>query len=207
MTRRLTLAMALTGLTAMAGSVTINIDATKYGCSQCSAPTNIEPGTVLSDIYTPKLQLTLGPGTYTFTNADPNGTDYYSAWQFNSGPGNWVWSFVVANDSNSTVLMDDFVSGIDNTQSAMSNQTGTTTYDGMTLLSSTTTAGFTDSLVLGASTTVDFLIDDYILDDNNGGVSLSISGPGLGGATAPEPSSVGLVLMGLAGFVLWKKTR
>lgn len=193
MNMKLVFAAAAISAMASAGQI-VDIDATKYGCSQCNSPSNILPGTVLSNIYSPKLQLTLGPGTYTITNNDANGTDYYSAWQFNGGPGNWVWSFVAANDATSTVLMDDYVFPVDTTQSAMSNQTGTTTWDGNTQLSATSTALFTDQLVLSATTTVDFFIDDYFLGDNTGGVSLLISG---GSTTAPEPASIALTLAGL----------
>ena len=181
---------------AHAGTV-IDIDAMKYGCSQCNSPTNIEPGTTVSPFFTggasSLLQLTLGPGTYTITNADPNGSDYFSAWNFNGYPtsGNWVWSFVVANSATDQVLMDDFVSPIEGTQSAMSNLTGTTTFDGLTQLSATSTAGFTDTLTLASITTLDFFIDDFALGDNGGGVALNISGQTSG---APEPGTAAMLL-------------
>jgi len=185
---------------AQAGTV-VDIDSQKWGCNQCNGPQNIEPGTVVTPFFTgganSLLQLTLGPGTYTFTNADPNGTDYFSAWNFQGYPnsGNWVWSFVVANDANDTVLMDDFVSTIQGTQAAMSNLTGTTTFNGATQLSGTSTAGFTDSLTLGSTTTLDFFIDDYALGDNGGGVALNISG---GATGAPEPGTAAMIVGALA---------
>ncbi len=198
-------ALLLAGCLSAAATTVVDIDSQKYGCSQCSGPQNVLPGTVLSDIYTPSLQLTLGPGTYTFTNGDPNGTDYYSAWNFNGYPtsGNWVWSFIVANDANSTVLMDDYTGGIWSTQSGAANATAITTYDGNTVLSGTSAAGFIDHLTLGSTTTLDFFIDDYALGDNGGGVAVAISGSG----AAPEPASWLLMGVAIAALLVIRRRR
>jgi hypothetical protein len=197
-TMKLTLTSLALGLAASfaASASVIDIDSQTYGCSQCNSPQNILPGTVLTGIFTPKLQLTLGPGTYTITNADPNGTDYYSAWNFNGYPtsGNWVWSFVVANDATGVVLMDDYTGGTWSTQAGAANATGIMTWDGNTQLLSTTAAGFTDTLVLSATTTLDFLIDDYLLGDNGGGVALNVGSQSTG---TPEPASWILLGLGL----------
>jgi hypothetical protein len=198
----LTAAMAL-GVTAQAGSITLDISATTYGCSNCDGSSNVNPGMTLSNIYSPKLQLMLGPGTYTITNGDTTPGDTYSAWNFQGYPTtqNWVWSFLVANDANSQVLMDDYIAGVYATQIAASSATGIATWDGPSnQLSATSTAGFTDTLVLASPTLLDFMIDDYILSDNGGGVALTITGPGIG-TTVPEPSAfvpLGLSLVALA---------
>jgi hypothetical protein len=183
---------------ASAGSIVLDIDATKYGCSVCDSPSAILPGTNVTDIYNPFDQLTLGPGTYTITNADPNGTDMWGGWRFN-GAANWVWSFVVAQDNGGgagTILMDDYVNDTLGSEAAIANATGTQNYDGNTLLGSTSTATFADTLVLASSTTLDFFIDDYALGDNAGGVALNISGPGIN-SSAPEPASIGMMALGL----------
>ncbi len=204
MRTQIIIALFAAGL-AQAGTV-IDIDATKYGCSQCNGPTNVEPGTTVNPFFTggasSLLQLTLGPGTYTITNADPNGTDYFSAWNFQGYPtsGNWVWSFMVADDATDKILMDDFVTAIEPTQSAMSNLTGTMTFDGMTQLAGTSTAGFTDTLTLASTKTLDFFIDDFALGDNGGGVALNISGQ----SAAPEPGTAGLLLGALAALGIWR---
>ncbi len=190
----LVFAALATCVAASAGTV-VDIDATLQGCSQCNSPSNILPGTVLSDIYTPKVQLVLGPGTYTITNADPNGTDQFGGWRYDSG-NQWVWSFVVANDATGVVLMDDYVNNTDSSEAAIANQTGTTTFDGNTMLSATSTAGFTDTLVLASTTTLDFFVDDFALGDNAGGVALLISGGSV--SSTPEPGSIGLTLAGLS---------
>jgi hypothetical protein len=201
--------------TSHAGSITIDVDATVSGCSQCNGPSNVTPGTFLTTLYSPQ-QYALGAGTYTVTNGDPlavGGTpDKYSAWNF-QGPvsGNWVWSFVLAadngTDTQGTVLLDDYIggtiaqpSGIYATQTLAAAATGIATYDNNTLLSGTSTAGFVDMFTLSAPTTIDLMIDDYGLYDNSGGVALTITGSGIGG-TVPEPSSflpLGLALLGLA---------
>jgi len=186
----------------MAGVV--DIDSTVSGCSVCAGVADVTPGTFLSDIYSP-VQLTLGPGTYTITNAATTG--YYSAWNFEGYPTstNWVWSFVMAADNGTgtagTVILDDYIAGVYNTQALAAGATGIATYDDLTVLSGTSTAGFTDMFTLSSTTTLDFMIDDYILDDNGGGVALQIT-PATG---TPEPASVGLTLAGLAGLAVARR--
>jgi hypothetical protein len=191
-------ALALCG-TGRAGSV-VDIDSQISGCSQCSSPPNVTTGTFLSDIFSP-VQLMLGPGTYSVTNAATTG--YYSAWNFEGYPnsGNWVWSFVMAADNGSgtqgTVILDDYIggtasypNGIYATQVLAAAASGILTYDNMlgtpTVLAGTSTAGFVDSFTLSTTTTLDFMIDDYILSDNGGGEALNITQVG---GSVPEPSS------------------
>jgi hypothetical protein len=190
------LAIALCA-TASAGTI-VDILSTVSGCTICNAPTSIEPGTTFasSELISPVTQ-SFGAGTYTFINADPlapGGTpDTYSAWAFNGSGngGNWVWSFVVASVSGSTatILMDDYTNGTESTQSAQALLTGTTDWDGTTLLASISTAGFTDSLTLASTTTLYFFVDDYYLLDNAGGVALNITQV----SGVPEPSSFALL--------------
>jgi hypothetical protein len=184
---------------ASAGSIVLDIDATQYGCSVCDSPSAILPGTNVTDIFSPFDQLTLGPGTYTITNADPNGTDMWGAWRFNSG-NNWVWSFVVAQNTGGntgTILMDDYVNGTFSSESGIANETGDPNLDGNTVLGTTSAATFSDTLVLASSTTLDFFIDDFELGDNAGGVALNISGPGIGVSGVPEPGTIGMMMFGL----------
>lgn len=87
--------------------------------------------------------------------------------------------------------------------SAISNHTGTTSYDGNTLPPATSTAGFTDTLTLSKTTTLDFFVDDYYLPDNTGGVSLLISSS----TAIPEPASIALTLAGLVVFAMARRKR
>jgi len=193
-------------LAAMAGVV--DIDSMVSGCSVCSGVANVTPGTFLGDIYSP-VQLTLGPGTYTITNAATTG--YYSAWNFEGYPTstNWVWSFVMAADNGTgtagTVILDDYIggtTGVYATQALAAGATGILTYDDLTVLSGTSTAGFTDMFTLSSTTTLDFIVDDYGLYDNGGGVALQITPATTG---TPEPASVGLTLAGLAGLAVARR--
>jgi hypothetical protein len=209
MTPKLTFAVLAIALSGTAHAAVVYILGTVSGCTICNAPTSIEPGTTFSSsgLISPVTQM-FAAGTYTVTNGDPlsvGGTpDTYSAWAYNGNGngGNWVWSFVVASVTagTATILMDDYTNGVESTQAGQALLTGTTDWDGTTELSSTTTAGFTDTLVLSAPTLLYFFIDDYYVPDNAGGVALNIT-PVSGGV--PEPSTLlllGLPLLGLAAF-------
>ena len=180
-----------------AAGATVQIDSTVYGCAfpQCSGgPSSIPVGTVVNLSSFPKLQLTLGAGTYNLTNAATTG--YYSAWNFSGG---WVWSFIVANDATSTVLLSDYVNiSPQSSQAAAAGATGVTTHRQLTsstalTLPGTSTAGFIDTFSLAATTTLDFFADDYFLPDNNGGVALNVT---LAREGVPEPAP--LILCGSA---------
>jgi hypothetical protein len=197
-------AIAVVAGNTAANATLITIDSQVNGASTASGgPQNpdVLPGAFLPDIYSPKDQLTLGAGTYVITNAATSG--YFSAWNFEGYPStpNWVWSFLIADDATSRVLVDDYVLGVGSTQAAMAGLTGTTTWDGNTQLSATSTQDFTDTLILTHTTTLDFLIDDYFLGDNGGGIALDIA-PASSASSIPEPSSLllSLILVGMAGL-------
>jgi hypothetical protein len=155
------------------------------GCYRCSSASAVQPGTLLSDIYTPKVQVTLGPGTYTVTNAAATGQ--YSAWNFEGIGGaltgnteNWGWAFAAADDATGIVLLDHYVATgsltpkIFATQDDAAAVTGILTYDCTTLLPGTSTASFIDTFTPPSTTTIDFFADDYYLPDNAGGMELDI---------------------------------
>ena len=88
----------------------------------------------------------------------------------------------------------------------MAAVTGTATYDGLTLLASTSVTGFQDTLTLSHTTTLDFLIDDYFLPDNGGGVSLNIQDTN--GTSTPAPSTLVMTFILFAMFCLaWSYKR
>lgn len=187
-------ALQLCAMSGMSHAYTVNIDSKVSGCAQCNGPENTPPGTSITP-YSP-VQLTLGAGTYTFTNGASSG--YYSAWNFQGYPnsGNWAWNFVVADAATNKVVLDDYVSGVMPTQAAMADKTGTTTYNYHTLLPGTSTAGFVDTLTLTHTTTLNFMANDYGLYDNGGGVALNI-------AAVPEPEIYAMMMagLGLLGFI------
>jgi hypothetical protein len=102
---------------------------------------------------------------------------------------------LIADDATSTVINDGYVSSVQPSQAAMAALTGTTTYDGLKQLSANSTVGFTDTLVLTHMTTLDFLIDDYDLSDNGGGVALDVE-------PVPEPGALTLSLAAVVVGVL-----
>jgi hypothetical protein len=165
------------------------------------------PGTTVNLIHPGEpglLQLTLGPGTYSITNAATSGT--FEAWNFEGFPSspNWVWSFLIGSDNGNgtaTILKSDYVSGVFSTPDLAAAATGITTWDWQTQLSGTSTKGFHDTLTLGATTTLDFFIDDYFLPDNGGGVALDIK------PISPVPLPAGLPLfaagLGTLGLLKW----
>jgi hypothetical protein len=189
-------AMVLLAECTAANTITVVIDAKVDGAASASGGPNVPdvlPGAALVNIYSPKDQLTLGPGTYVITNGATSG--YYSAWNYEGYPSspNWAWSFLIADDATSTVLVDGYVGAGQPTQAAMAGLVGTTTWDGLTQLSATSTADFSATMTLTHATTLDFLIDDYDLVDNGGGVTLNITGI----SGVPEPNAPLLLASGL----------
>jgi hypothetical protein len=195
----------------VAGAVIVNIDATVSGCTTCSGgPLNADValGTVVTLIK--PVQITLSPGTYSITNAATvNGVETganpaFLAWNFEAGnPSAFAWSFLIATDNGNgtgTMLKADFVNSTFPTLTAAASATGVQTFSYSTLLPSTSTAGFVDTLTLGKTTTLDFFSDDNVLSDNSNGVALDIE-------PIPEPRTWMLLASGLAGFAALKAPR
>jgi hypothetical protein len=95
------------------------------------------------------------------------------------------------------VLVDGYVAGVQPTQATMANLVNTTTGDGNTLLQATSTRDFRETFTLTHTTKLDFLIDDYYLPDNGGGVTLDINP--LGASSVPEPAAV--TMLGVAAVI------
>ena len=178
-------------LSAPAHAVIVNIDAAVTGCQNagnCDGSPHLQPGDYVGPLINP-VQLTLDAGTYTITNgsnmqgANPN----FTAWRFN-GADNWVWAFEIIDDASKKMLVQgccgDFVY---NTQAGAANQAFAQNYS--------------STLTLTATTTLDFITEDYYPYDNAGGVALNIESSA---AAVPEPSTIVLMLAGL-GFVGWKR--
>jgi hypothetical protein len=188
------------GSSAAEAQQVVNISATQNGedtggvnCSVACEGALIDP-----------VQVTLGPGTYSITDAYSTSTGLaagalYDAWNYSSG---WVWHW--------KALLDDGSGGSTINPSNYSNyllldvdptQVFGSEADAAAFGASTPAQTFT----LNSTTTVDFVVNDYFLGDNTGGVSLLLSSV----SSLPEPSTWAMMLIGFGavGFALKKQKR
>jgi hypothetical protein len=204
------LAMGLTMLAATARAGVININATANGEQIGDGSCNPCNGALIAPV-----QVILGPGSYTITDAwsTTSGLEpgaLYDAWNFEAGNGDaWVWHWKLLSDDGSdgsTITPANYASfllfDVDSTQEF------TTELAAATLGAGTAAT----DLVIASTTTLDFVVNDYGLSDNAGGVSLDIectSGACLSATTGvPEPASIGLTLAGLVGLAMaWRQRR
>ena len=177
-----------------AQAVIVDIDAAVTGCvaaSRCDGAPHYQPGDYVGDLINP-VQLTLGPGTYTITNAsNREGADpYFSAWRFN-GSDNWVWAFEIIDDASKIMLVQGCCGDrVYDTQAGAANQSFARNYS--------------SSFTLTATTTLDFITEDYYPYDNLGGVSLNIAQTV---GAVPEPGTNALMLAGLCGVAAVLRSR
>jgi hypothetical protein len=156
----------------------INIDATRYGFAFPTDPAPT-PGQTITPITNPPgqplNQMTFAAGTYQITNGTgrPGADSNFTGWRFNSNP-NWVWNFVIADNATNKVVFYGEADGVQGTQAAIAAQPAVQNY----------LATFT----LPATTTLNFMIRDYFLPDNAGGMALNLQ-------LIPEPSGGVLVLV------------
>lgn len=180
------LAVAL--LAGTAHAQVVNIDATRYGFAFPTDPAPVV-GQVITPITSPGgdplLQLTLGAGTYDITNATglPGANPAFTGWNFSGG---WVWSVVIADDATHKVVYYADRGGVQGSQAALAAQPDV--------------QAFHDTFTLTQTTTLDFMIRDYYLPDNAGGVAVSI-------AAVPEASSTALLALGLLALGLRLRAR
>ncbi|WP_350150024.1 PEP-CTERM sorting domain-containing protein [Nitrosomonas sp.] len=175
------LACALLFYATTISATVVNIDATRYGFA---FPTDPAPviGQIINPFSTsgPLNQLTLSAGTYTITNANglPGANPDFTALRFNDmGGSNWAWGFVIADDSDKRVVLYGEAGGLSNTKSGIADQLSV--------------QNFVSTLYLPTTTTLDFMIRDYYLADNAGGVALNIT-------AVPEPEAYVMLLAGLS---------
>ena len=153
------------------------------------------------------LQRTLGPGTYSITNGATSGT--YSAFRYDGGDTDWAWNFVIGIDNGDGTASTFKVGWADayaySSQAGVAGATGIGTNSFQTLLSATSTATYYDIFTLAATMTLDFYIIDGYLDDNIGGVALTITQID----ATPLPAALPLLGSGLGmlGLLGWRQKR
>lgn len=142
---------------------TVNINARYYGFNFPTDPApqvgqQISPFTNAPDGRL--LQLTLPAGHYRISNAagqfgaDPD----FTAWNYSGG---WVWNFVMCNHADNHVVLYVEAGGVQSSQLAIASQDAV--------------QHITASFMLTETTTLDFMIRDYYLGDNAGGVAVRIA--------------------------------
>lgn len=186
----------------------VNINATQSGEQTGGANCSVACEGALID----PVQVKLGPGTYRITDAwSPSGLQpgaLYDAWNFQSGnPIAWAWHWKMLKDDGSdgsTINTSNYASfllaDVDPTQSfSMESAAAQFGY-------ATAPTGFT----LTTTTLLDFVVNDYLLEDNAGGVSLDIactSGPCQSEHAVPEPSGIGFFAAGLLALAWLARKR
>jgi hypothetical protein len=193
-------AAALFGAPTVASATIVNIDATTSGCdfNHCSGQHN-GPGVVVDSIFSP-TQLTLAAGSYTVTNANglAGANPNFTSWNFNKSGDNWLWSFMAIIDSSRTILLDSLPDAgitVVSTQAAAAGEAAAVNYVG--------------HFTLAQATTIDFVTEDYIPQDNLGGMSLNVQLDGQTSPGVPEPASWTLMIIGFgfAGTTLRRRRR
>ena len=184
--------------------VDISAGPTGNGCTICfGGPLVLSQGetVTLDNEGVGALQRTLGPGTYSIKNAAITGN--FSAWRFDSGSGDWAWNLVIGadnGDNTANVLDIGWVDAPFPSQSGVADATNVATHRFDTVLDPHgSTAGYSDTLTLTSTTTLDFFVVDGDLSDNIGGVALEIDPVGVVAYT-PEPSTWAMLLLGFAGL-------
>jgi hypothetical protein len=195
---------AVAASSAAATEVDISAGPTGNGCAECfGGPLVLTPNEIvhLDNEGVGPLQVTLPAGTYVITNAATTGN--FSAWRYDGSSTDWAWNFVIGADNGNntaTVLDVGWVGASFPSQAAAAGATDVATYRFDTVLDPHgSTAGYSDTLTLAATTTLDFFVVDGYLADNFGGVALDID-PVSGSASTPEPSTWAMLLLGFAGL-------
>jgi hypothetical protein len=99
------------------------------------------------------------------------------------GGANWAWNFIIADDSDKKVVLYGEAGGLSSTKSGIADQLSV--------------KNFMSTFHLSTTTTLDFMIRDYYLTDNAGGVAINIT-------AVPEPEIYLMLVAGL-GFMAYRR--
>lgn len=203
------IAFTLVGTTAAvatpASAVIVNISGTQNGEETGGANCFIAcEGALINAV-----QVTFAPGTYTFYDAYNPITGLapgalYDAWNYNTSQSNsWAWHWKALRDDGSqgsTINPDNYASyillDIDSTQS-FPTESAAAAFGAATP---------PPSLTFAVTTTVNFVVNDYYLADNDGGVSLDVRQDEIGDAV-PEPATWAMMVcsFGLVGGAMRRR--
>ena len=181
-----------------ANATIVNISGTANGEQTGGADCNVAcEGALISPV-----QVTFAQGTYNISDAYSPTTGLqsgasYDAWNFEAGNGQaWVWHWKALLDDGqdgATINVGNYASHIlldvdaPNPADAFTTEAQAAAFGAATPIS---------QLTFTQTTTVDFVVNDYYLPDNAGGVSLDIESA----SAAPEPATWGMMLFGFAGL-------
>ncbi len=196
-------AASVIAMAAPASALIVNISATSNGEQDGGADCAYQSceGALIDPV-----QVTFAAGTYTVNDAYSPTTGLeasaaYDAWNFEAGNGRaWVWHWKALLDDGAdgaTIDQSNYAAHLLLDIDAPLNPDSFTTEAAAAVYGAATPPS---TLTFSAPTTVDFVINDYYLPDNAGGISLDIEPVGGAPAPVPEPAAWALMLVGLGGL-------
>jgi hypothetical protein len=186
-----------------ASALIVNIDATSNGEQQGGADCAYQSceGALIDPV-----QVTFAAGTYTLNDAYSPATGLeagalYDAWNFEAGNGDaWAWHWKALLDDGAdgaTINTSNYAAHLLLDIDPLFVQDSFTTEAAAAAFGAATPPS---TLTFSAPTTVDFVVNDYYLPDNAGGVSLDIEPVGGAPAPVPEPASWAMMIVGVGGL-------
>ncbi len=187
------------GVVAPAHATIVNISGTQNGEQTGGGGCDACEGALINPV-----QVTFAAGTYSINDAYSATTGLetgavYDAWNFEAGNGDaWAWHWKALLDDGhdgATITPSNYASYILLDVDPLYPQDAFTSEAAAAAFGAATPAS---TLTFSTTTTVDFVVDDYYLPDNAGGVSLDIENTSSPVSPVPEPAAWTLMLLGVA---------